>query len=169
MISLGHRRIAFVTGPQNLTVANLRLQGYRKALTDAGIPFDDALLIRGNFTQAGGKQAAEILAGLPQEARPSAVFACNDETAFGLMYRLRELGWQLPEDISICGFGDLPMAQMVTPGLTTVHIALRELGRAGAQKILAQLQNKQDPTHEMFPTSVVKRGSTIPLEHTSNV
>ncbi|GCE06701.1 LacI family DNA-binding transcriptional regulator [Dictyobacter aurantiacus] len=170
LIELGHTRIAFVTGPASVTVANQRLQGYRQALTESGITPDDTLLFPGNFTQAGGERAAAMLNQLPREKRPSAVFACNDETAFGLMYGLRQHGWRLPEDISICGFGNLPMARMVTPALTTANISLRELGRAGAQKILALLQHQDTSAQETFPTTIVKRASTIPFAHaTSNI
>lgn len=169
LISLGHKRIAFITGPSNVTVANLRLQGYRQALTDAGITPDDTLLLPGNFTQAGGERAAGMLAQFPREKQPTAAFACNDETAFGLMYGLLQRGWRLPEDISICGFGNIPMARMVSPSLTTVNISLRELGRAGAQKILTLLQHQETPIQETFPTTIVKRASTIALEHTADI
>ncbi|GCE28263.1 LacI family transcriptional regulator [Dictyobacter alpinus] len=171
LISLGHRRIAFVTGPDKVAVSEQRQQGYTRALTEAGIPLSPELIIPGNFTQAGGESAASILVQLPTEQRPSAVFACNDETAFGLMNGLRQHGWRLPEDISICGFGDIPMARMVTPSLTTVSISLRQLGQAGAQKVLSLLQNKQqepEPTTEILPAMLIKRNSTIPYSSHAN-
>ncbi|GER92092.1 LacI family transcriptional regulator [Dictyobacter vulcani] len=163
LISLGHRRIAFVTGPAHVTVSELRQQGYTRALADASIPFAPELILTGDFTQAGGERIAATLAQMPVDQRPAAIFASNDETAFGLMNGLRQQGWRLPQDISICGFGDIPMAPMVIPSLTTVSISLRELGRAGARKILSLLQNHQtEPTIEIMPATVIKRDSTIP-------
>ncbi len=163
LMALGHRRIAFVTGPVNLTAANIRLQGYMAALTEAGIIIDPSLLITGNFTHTSGEQAARIIAQMPATQRPTAIFAANDEAAFGLMIGLRRLHYRIPEDISVCGFGDLPMARSVFPALTTVHIALRDLGRAGATKLLALLKHAEVPALEIYPTKIIVRDSTAPL------
>jgi LacI family transcriptional regulator len=163
LIELGHRRIAFIAGPEHLKVAEQRKQGYQQALAEAGIDFQPELVLAGNFTQAQGEAAAYQLAQFSAADRPSAVFASNDETAFGLMSGLSQLGWRIPDDISICGFGDVPMAKMVTPGLTTVHIAMRELGQAGANKILALLNHEvqaQASSLETLPTTIVERAST---------
>ncbi|GCF11499.1 LacI family DNA-binding transcriptional regulator [Dictyobacter arantiisoli] len=164
LLSLGHRSIAFVSGPEDVTVSDQRQQGYQQAMEAAGIAIHPTWLIQGDFTQSGGERAAYQLTQLAE--RPSAVFACNDETAFGLMNGLQQQGWRIPQDISLCGFGDLPMAKMVVPSLTTVHIALRELGQKGAQKILALLKEPQEPTEEILPNTIIKRNSTIPFtEH----
>ena len=163
LIELGHRRIAFITGPTNLTAANVRLQGYMAALVEAGIPLEPALLLPGDFTQAGGKGVARSIPHMPAKSRPTAVFAANDETAFGVISGLRQLGWHIPEDISVCGFGDLPMAQVVVPALTTVRIALRDLGRAGVTKLLAILHHEQVPDIEVLPTTIIERETTAPL------
>ena len=161
LIELGHRRIAFITGPEHLRVAEQRKQGYQQALTEAGMELRPDYLLPGDFTQAQGEAAASLLGQFPISERPSAVFASNDETAFGLMSGLRQLGWRIPDDISICGFGDIPMAKMVTPGLTTVHIPLHELGQAGANKILALLNHEvQASDVEIQPITIVKRGSS---------
>ncbi|MBV9230664.1 MAG: LacI family DNA-binding transcriptional regulator [Chloroflexi bacterium] len=167
LIESGHRRIAFVTGPANVTVANVRLQGYMAAHVEAGLPIDPTLLLAGNFDRPGGEYAARSLAQLPAESRPTAVFAANDQTAFGVLTGLRRLGWHVPQDISVCGFGDLPMAQEVIPALTTVHIDLRDLGRAGARKLLAQLRHEQVSPLEMMPTAIIERDSTSPLPNPS--
>lgn len=164
LIELGHRRIAFITGPTNLTAANVRLQGYMAALAQANIPIDHTLLIPGNFTQAGGEQAAHSLMAFPLEQRPTAVFASNDETAFGALATLQQHGWHVPGDISVCGFGDLPMAAMVMPALTTVRIGLRDLGRTGVHKLFALLKNEDVPWLEVFPTTIIERASTAPVQ-----
>lgn len=162
LIELGHRRIAFVTGPANLLVANRRLQGYLQAMTAASLSIDPALILDGNFTQAGGQEAGRGITRLPQEIRPTAIFAANDEMAFGILSGLRQMGWRVPEDISLCGFGDLPMTQAMVPTLTTVRINLRALGRAGVHKFLALLNHEQVPYTEILPTTIIERESTAP-------
>ena len=157
---LGHRRIGFVSGPTNVTVANVRLQGYMAAMVEAGLQIDPGLILSGNFDQAGGEMAAQAILQIPPEQRPTAVFAANDETAFGLLSGLGRLKIRVPQEISVCGFGDLPMSQMVVPALTTVHIGLRELGRAGARKLLAMLNREEVPPLEVMPTHVVPRDTT---------
>jgi LacI family transcriptional regulator len=168
LIALGHRRIAFVTGPANVVTANVRLQGYMAALAEAGLPIDPALLLAGNFNREGGEQAVSALIHMAPQQRPTAIFAANDETAIGVLSGLRKHGWQVPGDISVCGFGDIPMASVVVPTLTTVHMGLRDLGRAGTRKLLAQLRREQMPHVEMLPTSVIERESTAPLSGTQS-
>jgi LacI family transcriptional regulator len=109
---------------------------------------------------ASGEQAVRGLAYLPLAERPTAIFAANDETALGVMMGLRQLGWQVPQDVSVCGFGDLPVAQAVNPTLTTVRIDLRELGRNGMLKVLAILKNETVQKIEIAPISIVERDST---------
>jgi LacI family transcriptional regulator len=97
------------------------------------------------------------------ETRPTAIFASNDETALGVLSGLARLGVGVPRDISVCGFGDLPVAQIVAPALTTVRIELRALGRAGAQTLLAQLRHEEVAHLQVLPTTNVERASTAPL------
>ncbi len=163
LIELGHRRIAFVTGPANLMVANVRLQGYMLAMAEADLPIDPALILEGNFTQVGGQAAGRSITRLPDDRRPTAIFAANDEMAFGVLSGLRQMGWRVPEDISLCGFGDLPMTQAMVPALTTVRVNLRALGRAGVHKFLALLNHEQVPYTEILPTTIIERESTAPL------
>ncbi len=160
LLALGHRRIAFITGPVNQTVANIRLQGYMAALSAAGIAIDPALLLPGNFDRQGGEDAAVSIAQLAPEARPDAIFAANDETAFGLLFGLRQQHICVPEDLSVCGFGDLPMARLITPALTSVHIPLYELGRAGVLKLIAQLKHEEVSNVDVLPTTIVERETT---------
>ncbi len=162
LTALGHRRIAFVTGPANFIVANIRLQGYMAGLIEAGLSLNPNLLLPGDFSMAGGEQAVRSLPYLPLSERPTAIFAANDETALGVMMGLRRLDWPVPQAVSVCGFGDLPVAQAVNPTLTTVRIDLRELGRNGMLKVLAILKNETVPTIEIAPISIVERASTAP-------
>ncbi len=161
LLELGHRRIAFIAGPSNLLVANVRLQGYMAALAEAGIPISPGLILQGNFSESDTQRAVHGLASLAPENRPTAIFAANDETAIGALLGLRKMGWKVPEDISVCGFGDLPLAQRVVPTLTTVHMDLREMGRAGMTRLIAIL-NGEDTLKPLviWPTSIVERDST---------
>jgi LacI family transcriptional regulator len=160
LAGLGHQRIAFVTGPGNFIVANIRLQGYIAGLVEAGLTLNPNLLLPGDFSMAGGEQAVSGLPYLPVAERPTAIFAANDETALGVIIGLRRLGWSVPDTVSVCGFGDLPVASAVNPTLTTVYIGMRELGRIGTLKVLALLKNEPVETIEVAPTSVVERDST---------
>jgi len=164
LLELGHQRIAFITGPSNALVANARLQGYMAALVEAGAAIDPALILPGRFDRASGEQAVQSLLRLSKKQRPSAIFASNDETAFGVLSELGSAGWSIPRDISVCGFGDLPMARVVVPALTTVYMGIRELGRIGAYKMLAQLNHEDVEELEIIPTSVIERGTTAKHE-----
>ncbi len=163
LIELGHRRIAFVAGPADLLVANTRLQGYMSALVEAGLSVNPLWLVPGNFTRQGGEQAAQRIVHLPAEQRPSAIFAANDETAFGVLQGLARLGQRVPQDFSVCGFGDLPVAQLLRPALTSVHIPLRQLGHAVARRLLALLDNQEVPALEVLPTTLRERETTAAL------
>jgi LacI family transcriptional regulator len=162
LLRLGHRRIAFVSGPANVTAADARLLGYRAALEHAGRPVEHDLVLPGNFDRASGEVAAEGVARREAEARPTAIFAANDETAIGVLSGLARLGVAVPGDISVGGFGDLPVAQIVAPSLTTVRIELRALGRAGARALLAQLRHEDVAQMQVLPTTIVERASTAP-------
>src|SRR5438876_6100529 len=96
LIAAGHRRIAFVAGPSDLLVANVRLQGYMTALAENGTPIDPTLILPGNFTRQGGEQAVYKIAQFGADQRPSAIFGANDETAFGVLLGLRKQGWHVP-------------------------------------------------------------------------
>ncbi len=97
------------------------------------------------------------------EQHPTAIFAANDETAFGVLQGLARQGLRVPGEISVCGFGDLPVAQLLTPALTNVHIPLRQLGRAGTRRLLALLNDQEVPALEVLPTTVVERETTAAL------
>jgi LacI family transcriptional regulator len=164
LIELGHQHIAFVGGPADLLVANVRLQGYMSALVEAGYPIDPLHILPGDFTRQGGEQAAIRITHLPLEQRPTAIFAANDETAFGVLQGLARQGQRVPGDFSVCGFGDLPFAQLITPKLTSVHIPLRQLGGNGARRLFALLDKREVPALEVLPTAIIERETTAPVE-----
>lgn len=163
LIELGHRRIAFVAGPVDLLVANARLQGYMSALVQVGYTIDPFLILPGDFTRQGGEQAVSKIVHLPSEQRPTAIFAANDETAFGVLQGLARQRQRVPGAFSVCGFGDLPVAQLITPALTSVHIPLRQLGRAGARCLFALLDKQEVPALEVLSTTIIERETTAAL------
>ncbi len=162
LIGLGHRRIAFVGGPQELLVSTVRAQGYLTGLAEAGIEIDPAWFTRGNFTMDGGALAIQTLLQLPVSRRPTAIFAINDEMAFGILRTLRDAQIPVPGAISVCGFDNLPMAELVSPSLTSVQIPLRELGRRGARLALANLNGDTSVEPQLIPLEVIARASTAP-------
>ena len=159
LLSLGHRRVATVTGPPRNTDARQRLEGYRLALRDGGLEPDPALEIGGDFTEASGYEAAPAFLRL--SPRPDAVFAANDYMAIGLMSALRDAGVRIPGEVAIAGFDDIPMARYLDPPLTTVHVDTFALGGRAAQRLLALMRERPGGArrHESIATTLVVRSS----------
>ena len=129
LVELGHREIAFLAGPSTLFVARARLAGYRRGLEVAGIAFDERLVIHTSFDREGGALGVDTLLG---GAAPFTAIACaNDPLAMGALARLAELGIDVPGQLSVAGFDDVPVAAITSPSLSTVRLPLREMGRRG--------------------------------------
>ena len=159
MVELGHRRIGFLAGPTSLYVSHQRLDGYRRGLAEAGIPYDERLVISTGFNREGGALGIDAL--LAGEASFTAVCAANDLLALGAMQRLADLGIDVPGGVSVAGFDDIATAAIATPGLSTVRLPLHEIGRRAfgyAEQVLAG----GAPEREVLPTELVLRGSTAP-------
>lgn len=143
--SLGHERLAILSGPVELWTAEQRLSGYREAIAAAGIDPDTVPVLEGDYrTSSGEKLAAEIL-DRPVTERPTALICANDLTAIGVLSYCRRAGLRVPEDVSVVGFDDLPFASLLTPSLTTVRQPAREMGIA-ATKLLLGMVNGEEPT-----------------------
>ncbi len=163
LVQLGHRRIGFLMGPQNMRASADRLEGYKLALDTFGLAFDPALVISTDFTFQGGHQAAYHLLRDPI-ARPSAIFAGNDEAAYGAIYAAQELGIAIPEGVSIAGFDDLAMSGQIWPGLTTIHQPAEELVEIATRQLIQKLKNRPGlPVQVLVPSRLVIRRSTGPL------
>jgi LacI family transcriptional regulator, repressor for deo operon, udp, cdd, tsx, nupC, and nupG len=158
LIDLGHRRIAHITGSKNAASSEHRLNGYKDAFAAAGIPYDDALVATGDFSMQSGADAMERLLTLNEP--PTAVFAANDEMAFGAVKTARAHGLSVPEDLSMVGFDDQTTAAFYNPPLTTVHIPCREIGRRAMQELVEQIAGGDVEREIVLPTKLVIRDST---------
>ncbi|WP_020405361.1 LacI family DNA-binding transcriptional regulator [Hahella ganghwensis] len=163
LIQQGHRHIACITGISNNPETTERLAGYRKSLKQHGIPYQTKLVVEGDFTVAGGYDAAcRLLAG----NKPcSAIFASNDQMAAGAMKALRENGKRVPGDISLVGFDDVEYAGLLSPSLTTVRQPVEEMGHKAAEIAIALSQGKTDlPALTPFTPTLVIRESVASVE-----
>jgi LacI family transcriptional regulator len=160
LLELGHRRIAFISGDLRHLDGKQRQRGYRAALAAAGLPRVPELELAGDFTEASGLAAVERL--VSSGAEFSAVFASNDQMAFGARLGLYRKGLRVPEDVSLVGFDDLALAVYAAPPLTTVHHPVHELGQLAAQAML-QLLAGQPPSLAMpAPRLMVRESSRAP-------
>ena len=159
LLELGHRRIAAITGPDGALSGRARLDGYRAALHAAGVPPDPALLREGDYQVEEGRRHTHDLLRLPDP--PTAVFAGNDAQALGVYQAAYDRGLRVPDDLSVVGFDDLPLAAWVTPGLTTVRQPLAEMA-AEAALMAIRIADHERPAHHrlVLPTPLVHRAST---------
>ncbi len=159
LIDLGHKRIGLITGWMDMTSGQDRLKGYKAALADHGIPLDSELIHEGDFTQASGYQGASRFLGLPNP--PTAVFASNDVSAMGVLEAAHVRGLNLPGDLSVIGFDDIPLAGSLNPPLTTIRQPMQEMGRAATRMLLDRIHHpEQSWTGAVLPTELVVRSST---------
>jgi LacI family transcriptional regulator len=160
LVSLGHRRIAHVIGHPAHGASEWRLTGYQLGLERAGIKYDPALVVGGEFSFESGVSAAQKLLELKQ--RPTAVFAANDDMAAGVISVALERKLSIPEDISVCGFDDTPMSNQIFPALTTVHQPAREMGRLATMELLASISKPDSGRMLHVPYTLQLRRSTGP-------
>ncbi|MFN8077071.1 MAG: LacI family DNA-binding transcriptional regulator [Kineosporiaceae bacterium] len=161
LIALGHRRIATITGRPALLCSRARLDGYRSALEEAGLPFDASLVREGTFRHDAGFTQAGVLLDLPDP--PTAVVAGSDQQAFGVIEAARVRGLRVPEDVSVVGFDDLPVARWASPPLTTVRQPLADMGRMAARIVMQQARGEDAVTTQVeLSTELIVRHSTAP-------
>jgi LacI family transcriptional regulator len=144
LIEIGHHKIATIGGPSRVSACRARLRGYRQALEEAGLSAREEWLAEGNIDEGGGAEAMAQLLPLIRKKEISAVFAINDAMAVGALRKLREAGIRVPEDISLMGCDDIPLASLLQPALTTVWQPKRELGMLAAKLILKQIETKDE-------------------------
>jgi LacI family transcriptional regulator len=159
LAGLGHRRIALIRGPEENADARERLRGYRDALRAEGIEPSPELEIPGDFSEESGYRAGRCLLAL--EPRPEAVFAANDSMAIGCLFALREAGVEVPGDIALAGFDDIPIARYLTPPLSSVHVPITELGTRAMERLLHAVESKNghERRQETVAATLMVRGS----------
>lgn len=163
LLALGHTRIAHVRGAARNLDARERLRGYRVTLREAGVARWPAYVVPGDFSEAGGYGAAQQLLALAKP--PTAIFCANDASAVGALAALAELGLRVPEEVAVAGFDDVPMAHYVRPPLTTVRVAIDELGARAVRLALEAIRRmaaglpRAASVHELAPATLVVRGS----------
>jgi len=161
LVELGHRRIGTVTGPVGVRCSEDRLDGYRAALTRAGLPYDEALMRRGTFRSAEGRRATAQLLDLADP--PTAIFAASDLTARGVYEEAHARGLAIPGDLSVVGFDDVEVCEWLNPRLTTVRQPLAQMAGLAIRTVLEGSIPSGEPTvHLELSTTLVVRESTAP-------
>jgi DNA-binding LacI/PurR family transcriptional regulator len=161
LLGLGHRRIGVLSGPEHILCSRARLDGYRAAMDAAGVPVDPNLLRWGDFHVDDGIGGGRALLALRD--RPTAIFAGNDLQAFGIYQAAREARLHIPEDLSVIGFDDLPVAKWVGPPLTTIRQPLAQMAATAARMVLELARGVQPAQSRLeLATELVVRESTAP-------
>lgn len=158
LITLGHERVGCIAGPADLSIGNRRLKGYRRALKNAGIPFDAELVARGDFRNRGGFDAMNELLDLDEP--PTAVFACNDLMAMGAICAASKRRLGIPEDVAIVGCDDIGLAAFTNPSLTTVRLPKRKMGAIAVEMLVSRIEGEKGLARRyMLPVDLVVRDS----------
>lgn len=158
LAGLGHKKIAHIHGPRSFRSAHERLFGFRQGLAEFGIDLSPSLTIEAGYTFDSGVRAADNLLSRPD--RPTAIFTGNDEMAIGVYTSARNAGLRVPEDLSIVGFDDTPMAGRIAPALTTVRLPIREMGQEAARGLLRLVSEAGNKRNDSFKPEIVVRQST---------
>ena len=158
LLAAGRRTIATITGPLDMSAGRDRLAGYRSALEAYGVPYDEDLVVTGDFTETAGIARAEEL--LRRRPQLDGLFAASDLMATGALHALRGLGRRVPEDIAIVGFDDAPAASFTDPPLTTIRQPVEEMARLTTELLLAQISTGDGTPHNVVVgTELILRGS----------
>jgi LacI family transcriptional regulator len=158
LLGLGHRKIAYISGPLDWVDARQRLEGHKRALTEAGVTFDNRLLHEGDYHETGGSEALNHL--FETGLKFSAVVCANDEMAAGAMAAAHDRGLRLPEELSIVGFDDAPISRYVYPKLSTVHYPIADMSRMAARWVLKNVYHQGElDAQRVFQPNFVQRQS----------
>ena len=161
LVGLGHRRIAMISGPEDVLCCRARQAGYETAMKSAGLPVDPDYIVVAQLTREDACAAARTLLALPEP--PTAIFASDDVQALGVYQAAREAGLRIPQDLSVVGFDDLPVVAWADPPLTTVHQPLTEMAAAATELALALGHGEQPPQIGLeIATTLTVRESTAP-------
>lgn len=159
-ITQGHTKIGFISGPQNLTVSVDRLTGYRQAMEDAGLTINPEWIIDSEFLQQSGFRAMSFVMNVTD--RPTALVVIDDLTAFGVLRGLNELGYSVPQDISLVSFNNIAVAELASPALSSVDIGTYQLGYTASHLLVRRIQeNLSTNNRNIIPHRLVVRESSI--------
>ena len=158
LAALGHRNIAFISGPMRLHSAQSRVSAFSKSLTECGIAINHDWIIEGDHTLEGGIAATEKL--LSTSRLPTAVMCSNDMTAIGVLHNVYRAGLRVPDDLSIIGFDDIHMARVTIPPLTSIQMSRTELARSAVNALRAHVENTTPHREYRIDTRLVVREST---------
>ncbi|HIC93289.1 MAG TPA: LacI family transcriptional regulator [Anaerolineae bacterium] len=158
IIGLGHRRIGCIAGPEGLCISDKRLEGYRRALEEHGLPLREELIVHSDFRCLGGYEAMATLLSLDEP--PTAVFACNDLMAMGAICAASQRRLRIPQDVAIVGCDDIALASFTNPSLTTVAQPKREMGAIAVEMLVERIKEKdRPPAKRVLPVELVIRDS----------
>lgn len=163
LLDLGHRQIGFIQGPVSHSASAWREEGFRAAMAAAGVPVEEAYVVRGDFTSRTGLELGEQLLALPQP--PTAIFASNDDMALGLLITAMKRGIAVPQALSICGFDDAPSSRAAWPQISTIRQPKAEMAAAAVDILVDPRFRNQVPdegAHLMLPHDLIRRDSTGP-------
>lgn len=160
LAQLGHRRIAYISGPPLFRSSHARREGFIAGLAEYGLELAPDLTVLGAYTYESGLARGRELLG--RSDRPTAIFAGNDEMASGVYGAAHELGLRIPDDISIIGFDDAPIASRMWPAMTSVRLPVREMGRAAAEWLFTKPKDSTKTPAGEFTPALIERQSTAP-------
>jgi LacI family transcriptional regulator len=166
LAALGHTRIGFIIGhPDHAAVAN-RYKGYLDGLKNCGLELDKTIVAQGYNSHSSGMQCARKLLQVQDDVRPTAIFASNDHMAAGVLAVAHSLGLGVPDDLSVAGFDDMPLASQVWPALTTIRQPISAMAAKAADLLLQQLRGEpEDRAAHVLESSLTFRQSTGPAHN----
>ncbi|MNJ49570.1 HTH-type transcriptional regulator MalR [compost metagenome] len=162
LISMGHERIGFVSGPPDLVVSKDRLKGYMNALADAGLESRAEWIVEGEFLQESGYRAMSFFMNLPN--RPTAIVLIDDVVAFGILRGLHELKYKVPEDLCLVSFNNIPLSELSNPPLSSMDIGIYNLGYTASQVLIQSIRNNNEPLYQnrhIIPHRLMIRESSV--------
>lgn len=160
LIIQGHERIGFVSGPPNLTVSHDRMEGYRRAMKDAGLPIRAEWIVEGEFLQQSGYRAMSLLMDLPD--RPSGLVVIDDVVGFGVLRGLRELAYSVPNDISLVSFNNIALSELANPPISSIDIGTYQLGYTASQLLIRRILEEEIYQQRMLiPHRLIVRESSL--------
>ena len=159
LLEMGHRRIAHLAGPRNVSTSRLRLDGYRRALTEFDVPFDSSLVAYSEFDTLSALPAADQLLA---KSHPTAMFCVNDFVAIAAMSKARDRGLRLPDDLAVVGYNDTEVAPLLATPLSTVRMPLQEMGALAADMIFELMDGHVPESVVLQPELIIRASSSRP-------